>query len=71
MRTLKVAHSKCTVAPISVYCWCAAPQHLKSWSEEAMAFAVEAVQEKKTIREAAAAYHVPRSTIGDRVSGRV
>ena len=37
-----------------------------------MALAVEAVQEKKyTIREAAVAYHVPRSTIGDRVSGRI
>ena len=37
-----------------------------------MALAVEAVQEKKyTIREAAAAYHVPRSTVGDRVSGRI
>ena len=37
-----------------------------------MQLALEALKENKyTIREAAAAYNVPKSTLGDRVSGRV
>ena len=75
--TTKVAHSKSVSAALPSQ-GCERhqvpqrPQHLKSWSEDAMSLAVEAVKEKKyTIREAAVAYNIPRSTIGDRVSGRI
>ena len=75
----KVAHSKCTstdVAPpqrrfdrttISQH-----SKHLKSWSEESVQLAAEALKKNKyTIREAVVAYNVSKSVLGDRVSGRV
>ena len=75
----KVAHSESTstdVAPPQRQCGCTTisqrSKHLKSWSEESMQLALEALMENKyTICEAAAAYNVPKSTLGDWVSGRV
>ena len=75
----KVAHSKCSstdVAPPQRQCdrttISQRPKHLKSWSDESMQLAVEALKKNKyTIREAAVAYNEPKSTLGDRVSGRV
>ena len=48
------------------------PVSYKSWSEESMSKALKAVIEQRlSIRRAAEDYGVPRSTLGDRVSGRV
>ena len=43
----------------------------KQWNEEQMAYAVKAVIDGSSIRRAAEEYDVPRSTLGDRISGRV
>ena len=45
-------------------------QH-KQWNEEQMAYVVKAVIDGSSIRRAAEEYDVPRSTLGDRISGRV
>ena len=48
------------------------PTHYKDWTSEGMSAAMKAVIENgKSIREAAQLYHVPKSTLGDRISGRV
>ena len=48
------------------------PVTLKSWDEQSMQRAVEAVTERRcSIREAALTFQVPKSTLGDRLSGRV
>ena len=48
------------------------PAHLKQWDEERMKQAYEAVKSKKmSIRHAAKAFSVPKSTLADRASGRV
>lgn len=48
------------------------PQKYKEWTDERMAKALHAVKEKRMpIREAALRFDVPKSTLGDRVSGRV
>ncbi|KAG5841689.1 hypothetical protein ANANG_G00169370 [Anguilla anguilla] len=41
------------------------------WSEEAMRSAIEACMEGMMVREAVRLYQVPRSTLADRVKGRV
>ena len=43
----------------------------KQWNEEQMCHAFEAVTNGSSIRRAAEEYNVPRSTLGDRISGRV
>ena len=43
----------------------------KQWNEEQMAYAVKAVTDGSSIRRAAEEYDVPRSTLGDRISGHV
>ena len=48
------------------------PAKYKEWSEERMKLAMQAVLEKGvSIRTAAEIYRVPKSTLGDRISGRV
>ena len=48
------------------------PKTLKSWHEQSMQLPVDAVREHKcTIREAAVTYQVPKSILGDRISGRM
>ena len=44
----------------------------KKWNSETMAIAIEAVQKGEcTIRQAAEVYQVPKSTLSDRMSGKV
>ena len=45
------------------------PVQYKSWSEENMSKAISAVVQ--AVRKAAALYNVPKSTLGDRITGRV
>ena len=48
------------------------PVQYKSWSEENMSKAISAVvQDEIAVRKAAALYNVPKSTLGDRITGRV
>ena len=48
------------------------PVQYKSWSEENMTRAITAVvKDGVSIRKAAELYNVPKSTLGDRISGRV
>ena len=48
------------------------PAKYKEWSEERMKLAMQAVVEKgMSIRTAAEIFRVPKSTLGDRISGRV
>ena len=48
------------------------PQMYKSWDDEHMEQAVSAcVNEGMTVRQAACHFGVPKSTLGDRISGRV
>jgi phage portal protein BeeE len=48
------------------------PSKYKSWNEVKTAQAFSAVtQEKISIREAALQFGVPKSTLGDRVSGQI
>ena len=48
------------------------PEKFKQWSEEVMEKAVNAViNNGMSVRRAAMDYDVPKSTLGDRVSGRV
>ena len=48
------------------------PATYKHWSSENMTLACEAVQKKgMSVRRAAEEYHIPRSTIFDRLSGKV
>ena len=48
------------------------PSMCKSWTDESMTKALEAVTKNKmSVREAAARFNVPKSNLGDRVSGRV
>ena len=48
------------------------PPQYKHWAQENMHAAMRAViEESKSVREAAQQYDVPKSTLGDRVSGRV
>ena len=48
------------------------PARYKEWSEERMKLAMQAVLEKGvSIRTAAEIYRAPKSTLGDRISGRV
>ena len=54
--TEKVEHNKCMY---------------KQWNEDQMANAFEAVKKGSSIRHAAEEYDVPRSTLADRISGRV
>ena len=74
----KVAHSKTRppdAAPTKVLrhpTVSARPKTLKSWDEGSMQQAMDAVRDRRcTIREAAVTYEVPKSTLGDRISGRV
>ena len=76
--TPKVAHSKTRppdAAPTKVLrhpTVSARPKTLKSWDEGSMQQAMDAVRDRRcTIREAAVTYEVPKSTLGDRISGRV
>lgn len=46
--------------------------HYKEWCESSMTEAIKACTEKKmSIRKASESYNVPRSTLADRISGRV
>ena len=48
------------------------PPQYKHWAQENMHAAMRAViEESKSVREPAQQYDVPKSTLGDRVSGRV
>ena len=48
------------------------PEKYKKWTEERLKLAYDAVlNEELSIREAADAFDVPKSTLHDRVSGRV
>ena len=48
------------------------PLRYKSWNAENMMRAIEAVQKNEcTIREASEIYRVPKSTLHDRISGKV
>ena len=48
------------------------PLRYKHWTPESMHAAMRAViEESKSVREAAQQYDVPKSTLGDRLSGRV
>ena len=48
------------------------PSRYKKWNPESMAIAIEAVQKGEcTIRQAAEIYQVPKSTLSDRLSGKV
>ena len=44
---------------------------MRKWTEEAMSSAVAAVKAGKAVRAASIEYGVPKSSLGDRVSGRV
>ena len=53
---------------------CRTPRCLdyKAWSDESMTHAISAVaQEGTSVRRAAETYGVPKSTLGDRISGRI
>ena len=44
----------------------------KQWSEERMALAVDAVmKDGKSVHHAAEEYDIPKSTLGDRINGRI
>jgi hypothetical protein len=46
------------------------PVQYKSWSEENMSKAITAVvQDDVSVRKAAELYNVPKSTLGDRITG--
>ena len=47
------------------------PAKYKSWTEDNMARAITAVLDGVSIRSASELYNVPKSTLGDRISGRV
>ena len=48
------------------------PYQYKEWSPKSMLGAMKAViKEGKSVCQAAVLYHVPKSTLGDRISGRV
>ena len=47
------------------------PETYKSWKPEAMEKALDAVTQGISIRRAALDYGVPKSTLGDRASGRI
>ena len=47
------------------------PVQYKSWSEENLSKAISAVRDKIAVRKAAELYNVPKSTLGDRITGRV
>ena len=48
------------------------PSQYKGWTDENMARALELVHNKKmSVREAAIRFNVPKSTLGDRTSGRI
>lgn len=46
-------------------------KHRKQWTDEAMVAAMEAVRNGAAIKHAAVDHRVPRSTLQDRISGRV
>ena len=48
------------------------PPQYKGWSPESMLGAMKAViDDGKSVRQAADLYNIPKSTLGDRISGRV
>lgn len=47
------------------------PKKRKLWSDESMVAALQAVKRGETVLRAAQTYSIPRSTLQDRVSGRV
>ncbi len=47
------------------------PVHYKNWSDDRLFQAYQTVQKEESVRRAADSYCVPRSTLFDRVSGRV
>ena len=49
----------------------ARPSSYKEWSDHQMSRAILAVQKGMSIRNAAASYNIPKSTLGDRMSERV
>ena len=49
----------------------ARPAEYKVWDETKMARALTAVTKGMTVRQAATHFGLPKSTLGDRVSGRV
>lgn len=47
------------------------PSHYKDWSDDRLYAAFQAVQKGQSVRQAAESYAVPKSTLYDRVSGKV
>ena len=69
VRSLAPVHTNTTLRESHFVC---RPANYKCWNEEHMTHAVTAVSEKQmSIRAAALHYNVPKSTLGDRVSGRI
>ena len=59
-------------APASLRCVCNnRPKKRKGWLEESMTTAIKAVQEGRSISQAARDHGIPKTTLYDRVSGRV
>ena len=64
--------STCVVVPPDTKAATVSRGVYKGWNEENMVRAVESVLKKNTsIRKAAKEYDIPKSTIADRISGRV
>ena len=64
--------STCVVVPPDTKAATASRGVYKGWNEENMVRAVESVLKKNTsIRKATKEYDIPKSTIADRISGRV
>ena len=67
------AKRKCSKsAPASLRCICNnRPKKRKGWMEESMTTAIKAVQEGRSLSQAARDHGVPNTTLYDQVSGRV
>ena len=50
---------------------CGRPARYKEWNEQRMTLAMRSVMEGKSIRQSALECGIPKSTLGDRISGRV
>ena len=63
---------RCTVRPSVLLSNYDRAPHYKQWDEETMKRAYASVKENKlSVRKASSMYNIPKSTLGDRVTGRV